>query len=261
MPSFLSVMARTPLEKILLVVFTLVSMVNLAQNLLWPGDNWYVFSSKVLLMPALAAFLFARTRGQHSRGFLPKIFIALSLSWVGDFVLGLPTQKAAVERGLFIAGMAAFGLAHVFLTWAFLSGVEPRRLDVSKALVTCAPFAVYGYTLYSLVYINTNGHDAALRIPVLLYMLLLFATAISGLLRQLQFDSPSSASLLVGALLLVQSDSIIAIQEFVDTLPAEDFAIMATYILGQFLIVNGCILGPQTATPVREPDRFATQSA
>lgn len=254
MPLSLAVLIRTRLERVLMAVFLLESLVNLAANLFCPGESWLVFPSKVLLMPTLAALLYVRTRGQSPVLSLPPVFIALGLSWVGDIVLGVPAREPELLKALFLAGMAAFGLSHVFFTLAILHGVDPKRLNLTRTLFSGLLFVVYGYTLYSLIYINMHEGDMTLlRVSVLIYMVLLLSTAASSVLRQFQFDSPSAFAILVGALLLVQSDSILAITHFVEPLPIEDFAVMATYLLGQFLIVKGCAPGqaPLAAVPAR----------
>ncbi|SEU18883.1 Uncharacterized membrane protein YhhN [Stigmatella erecta] len=195
-------------------------------------------------MPLLAAFLHTSTRGK--RTLLPRrfLFLALGFCWAGDIALGLPGHD------LFLVGMAAFGFAHLCYIRTFLEGVRWKRLNRRKAVMYGFPFAVYGYTLYPVIAAHMTGGDLRYRLPMLIYMALVLTSALSGFLRTLQFRSSSSTPVLAGAVLFVLSDSIVALSRFVFPLPAMNFAIMATYLFAQYLIVKGCVL----ATPVEPPE-------
>lgn len=81
-----------------------------------------------------------------------------------------------------------------------------------------------------------------LLIPVLFYMLVIFAMAMSTL--GLKNQNPL---ITLGALTFVVSDSIIAINKFVVTVPAEGLSIMTTYYLAQVLLVMGFVRGQKKA--------------
>ncbi|WP_225411339.1 lysoplasmalogenase [Stigmatella hybrida] len=226
---------RTSLPRIFLGAFVTAALVNCAANLSGFGGPWLAFCSKGVLMPLLAAFLYASTRGRSTSLPLRFLFLALGLCWAGDISLGLPGHD------LFLVGMAAFGLAHLCYIRTFLDGVQLKRLNRRDAVTYGLPFAVYGYTLYPVIAAHMTGGNMRYRLPVLIYMALVLTSAISGLLRTFQFNSSSSTSVLAGAVLFVLSDSIVALSRFVVPLPAMNFAIMGTYLFAQYLIVKGCV--------------------
>lgn len=244
-------LAQTPTQRVLFGAFVASALINLAANLSGMGGAGLIFASKVLLIPTLAALLYLRTRGLHSDIPLPSIFTALGLCWVGDIALGLPAPW------LFMVGMGAFGLAHLFYIRAFLHGVKWRGLPTGKALLQGLPIAIYGYTLYSVIHACLEGEYQRYRLPILLYTVVLLSSALASLVRKSQTGSPAATSILVGAVLFVQSDSILVLSRFVSPLPAADFSVMATYILGQSLIVAGCVLGARKKAPVVEMPRMA----
>ena len=59
---------------------------------------------------------------------------------------------------------------------------------------------------------------------------------------QIGFTSKRSfAFIFVGALFFMVSDSLLAINKFMQPLPMASLTIMATYIVAQFLIVEGAV--------------------
>lgn len=244
---------RSPLERVLLLAFAIVALINLGANLASSSGEWLIFSSKVLLVPLLTAWLLVRTR--ETSPVLPRAFLlpALGFSWLGDIALGLPGS------GFFLAGMVAFGLAHLCYLRAFLSGLKPRRLPVKRAVVYALPFVVYGYMMYSVVSqsMSSGGHEH-LRLPVLLYMVVLLSSGVSSFLRQVLLCSQSATSILVGHVLFTLSDTLIALIQFGEPLPGGGFAVMATYILGQFLIIHGGLPTPKARGPRRDDMKVVT---
>ena len=209
------------------------------------------FISKVLLMPLLAGLFFLCTRGTHSD--IPRLALLLSLfcCWLGDIFLGL---KESDKHSYFAWGMGAFGLAHLFYIRSFLKSVDLKRLNKTVP-VYGLPFIVYAFMMYSVLYHDmVDTEEKALRLPLGLYMVVLISSGLSSFLRQHQQRVASARSILAGAVLFVQSDSFIAVAKFVDPyLPLEDFSVMATYILGQYLIIRGCVLRTQELAVQQEP--------
>lgn len=266
--------AKSPAQRFLAGSFVLAAVVNLSTALVstWPtlkgssAIGLAFFISKALLMPLLAAALIQNTRGKCSDLPLPSIACALIFCWGGDVALGLadvlmlPASDAR-RRLFFMLGICSFGVAHIFYIYTFLRCLDLKQLDFRRALIYALPFAVYSYTMYSILYLNLGGGNEGLRLPLAIYMVVLIANGLSSFLRKFQIDTRSSSSILTGVVLFVQSDSIIAITEFVAPLPIEGFAIMATYILGQYLIVSGCILRVQEVASGQPALRVTTEMA
>jgi len=159
---------------------------------------------------ALAALLLYALTGGHSSW----LIAALALSLLGDVYLMLPTD-------LFLAGMAAFFLAHVAYVGAFDASLRWRIVWWMVALAASAPVSVR---------IVRAIQDPGLRFAVVGYM------AIIGLMVGSAFASGRFTAV-VGALLFLASDSIIAWNRFVQPLTWAQPTIMITYHLGQLGLV------------------------
>ncbi|MBK6930014.1 MAG: lysoplasmalogenase [Saprospirales bacterium] len=83
------------------------------------------------------------------------------------------------------------------------------------------------------------GVPSGIRLPVLLYAMVITAMALS-VVNMLEKISPVIfRSLLAGALLFMFSDCLIATAKFGRPFPGARIVIMVTYIAGQWLIVRG----------------------
>jgi uncharacterized membrane protein YhhN len=61
-----------------------------------------------------------------------------------------------------------------------------------------------------------------------------------------QTTHKSYSFVLIGAILFIISDSLIAINKFAYSIPLSGLWVMATYIAAQYLIVEGVLLGRNT---------------
>jgi len=223
-------------------------------------QNLLVFS-KSLLVPALAGILYLSTRGKASSIRRGAFYVALFFCWMGDIAL-LFSDK---NKLFFQLGLCSFGVAHLFFIGSYFLVRNWGGLMQWKSSYVL-PFIVYGYTLYSIIYHQLalcpgKPGNELMALAVAGYMVVLLANGVTSCLRLGAKNMPSSGSLLVGVVLFVQSDSIIAVTEFVNTLPLERFAIMATYILGLFLMVRGCILDTQECAPQQAEEQPARLAA
>jgi uncharacterized membrane protein YhhN len=81
-----------------------------------------------------------------------------------------------------------------------------------------------------------------LKIPVMVYAIVLVVMTLNALLRLGKTTSPSFWMVFVGALLFMASDSLLAINKFLDPLPFGNIWVMTTYMSAQYLIVKGLIV-------------------
>ncbi|WP_343823243.1 lysoplasmalogenase [Psychrosphaera haliotis] len=153
---------------------------------------------------------------------------ALAFSAAGDILLALPINNS------FVFGLSAFFVAHVFYLFLIC---HYKKLTFAANKMTLS-FVTYFIVMMAFVLPKTD----TLLIPVLFYMLVIFAMAMSTL--GLKNQNPL---ITLGALTFVVSDSIIAINKFVVTVPAEGLSIMTTYYLAQVLLVMGFVKGQKKA--------------
>jgi uncharacterized membrane protein YhhN len=170
--------------------------------------------STFLLMPSLALWVLAR------RG--PILLVAALLcSAAGDILLG--------TDGMFLAGMGAFAAAHVcYVTLFVRSGALPA-LRRRWFLVLAYLVALVGLTLW----LWPDLGD--LRIPVVVYAVLLAATAVTA--------GALGWRLGLGGALFFVSDTMIAVWDIAGrpAPPLPGLWIMSTYILAQYLLASGAL--------------------
>lgn len=150
------------------------------------------------------------------------LLLALLFSAAGDVLLDLDTG----DSPFFVAGLGAFLVAHIWYVVAFSTGglVVGATAWVVVPVVTAA--ALLLWRLYPRL--------GRLRGPVVAYVTVIVAMTTTAALGR-----ASSGLLLVGALLFMLSDSLIAVNKFLRPIPARDYLVMATYYAAQCLITLG----------------------
>ncbi|HEY1739467.1 MAG TPA: lysoplasmalogenase [Acidimicrobiia bacterium] len=186
------------------------------------GLNWWSQAVGSLTLeyvskPAVTALLAAAavTLDPQSTAARPWFVAALLLSLAGDVLLMLPGDR-------FVAGLAAFLLAHVLYVVGFLvGGVHGGAVLVGVAVVFLA--------LVPLARVIVRG--ARRTDPSVVGAVVVYIVVISCMVAA-AFGSWRIAAI-VGALLFAASDSLIAWNRFVGATPAAQVVIMVTYHLGQ----------------------------
>ncbi|MFW9898550.1 MAG: lysoplasmalogenase [Candidatus Thorarchaeota archaeon] len=191
--------------------------------------------SKPLLMPLLVLYYIF---GAIAINIDWLIVVALLCGCVGDVFLMLENKEK-----WFMYGMVAFLLGHIFYIISFLLSVG----------VNIIVFPIYGFVLLIpvifillLTFPKYKDHMGDLKIPVYIYMVTILTMHVSAILRLASFEFYCPCFFLVwfGSILFIFSDSMIAIDTFNKEMkiPKIRIYIMLTYILGQFLIVQGVLL-------------------
>lgn len=142
--------------------------------------------------------------------------VALVLSLAGDVFL-LDTERR------FVAGLAAFLLAHVAYTIGFVVSDTWRWWSLLVALV---PLIVLAATTGRRIVDGAATHDRALRVPVAAYLLVICSMAAAA-------AAAGNVWAVVGATLFVVSDTVLGWQRFVGRAHWMSLAVMVTYHLGQ----------------------------
>lgn len=81
-----------------------------------------------------------------------------------------------------------------------------------------------------------------MRIPVIVYAIVLMLMVIQSIFRMGRTSPESFWMVFGGAVLFMISDSLIAMNKFLDPFPLAEFWIMLTYSVAQFFIVRGLLL-------------------
>lgn len=149
------------------------------------------------------------------------LLLAFGLSFAGDICLMFPGQR------WFAAGLAAFLLGHLAFTAAFLHGVGQAALPGWLALVVLYAGALLWILL---------PRSGALKLPVLLYCLVLAAMVFAAAGRYESLGTGKALSALCGALLFMLSDSLLGIRQFVRRYRHAQALILSTYWMALGLI-------------------------
>ena len=161
-----------------------------------------------------------------SRTYQALVVAGLLLSLAGDVFLMLPRDR-------FVAGLAAFLLAHLAYIAAFAPGtISALGLAGLGVLLIAAALLVRGMW----------PRLGTLRVPVLLYAAALTAMAWQALERYAALGTAAALAAAVGAGLFVVSDAVLAWERFVRRSRWSGAVVMATYYAAQWLIarsVNG----------------------
>lgn len=178
-------------------------------------QNSLVKITKPLLMPMLMLMAYQLNIKEK------YLYIALFFSLLGDVFLMFGGEL------YFMLGLGAFLMAHVFYILLFKGQFKFNLMSI---------FPFVGATLSYFMFIK-SGIDPNLLIPVSVYCLVITLMGIFAAGRKT--NNSSYNLVLMGSVLFIISDSLIAYNKFYAPLPASSFWVMSTYGLAQFLIVLG----------------------
>jgi uncharacterized membrane protein YhhN len=147
--------------------------------------------------------------------------------FVAALVCSLAGDLALLSARGFVAGLAAFLLAHLAYTGGFVAGgLAALALAAGVATMLACDLVVGARLLRAL----RAGGQGALAAPVVAYI-----AAISAMVAAAAASLDAVA--LAGALLFAASDTLLAEQRFVRRVPHGDLAVMVLYHLAQGLLV------------------------
>jgi alkylglycerol monooxygenase len=195
-----------------------------------PGD--VAVALKLVPMGTLIVHLALRLRaGEVARRMAVALLVGLGLSTVGDIVIAYQ----------FLAGIAAFLLAHV----AYLVAMGRPRGSAAQNGAAALPALAVGATM-GWILVGGGRLPAPMRVPVLVYMIVISAMLARAVARAVVAPrTRASRAFLVGAALFVTSDALIALSRWVVTVPHPHVAILATYFAAQWWISTGAEPAPR----------------
>lgn len=212
-----------------LYLFLLVSMLDIF--LTANGQQDERIYTKTLIIPFLGIYFWQMSQALQGTYIRKAMISALVFSWLGDTLLLWPH--------LFLYGLGAFLMAHICYIIAFkISQHQPFRIGkVNFLLLFLYNFPIY--LLAAIVYFLVNPSLGGMKIPVVIYIIVIVMMATTARERYKETNPESFWQVLIGAFLFMISDSIIAINMFFKSFPEASVTIMGTYILAQLLIVRG----------------------
>jgi uncharacterized membrane protein YhhN len=184
------------------------------------GDSPVIFEVLSILLLAILGFRLSRLLG-----------VALLLSSLGDFLLGIRRLGNLNGESLFLLGLASFLIAHLVYIVLFRKywPIVWWKPGPTRACGVLAILIALGSTLGIL-----RQSLGSMLIPVVVYSLVLASMGISAMIADLQ--TPSAK---FGSLLFISSDAIIAISKFHSPFPGHEQLIWITYYAAQLFILRG----------------------
>jgi uncharacterized membrane protein YhhN len=205
------------------IILTVLAIISAAIHM-WaeyhgPPIQIYIFKPLTMVF-IISIALLAKT--SQSRRYKYAIIAGLLVSLVGDIFLMLPVD-------LFIAGLISFLIAHLIYIYAFRSG-RPLRFRFAAMLL----FAIYGVIVYAVLFPGLNG----MAVPVAAYVVVILTMAWQAWDQWDQLRVRWALLAIIGAILFLISDSILALNKFGEPFAAARALTLSTYYSAQWLISN-----------------------
>jgi uncharacterized membrane protein YhhN len=200
-------------------------------------------------MPLLMLGYYLETR--PTQVFSRLILMALFFSWLGDIFLMLEYRNAL----FFIVGLVSFLTAHLLYIYYFASIKPNTRSFLRKRPVMLLALLAYVVELLYVLWPHLGG----MKVPVLIYGIVIGVMLAFSLWQYGKIPAQAAWLFILGALLFVTSDSMLAINKFKTPITHGGIWIMGTYILAQYFIAKGSVKhlknqGDEEASPALTAD-------
>jgi len=206
------------LNIIFLIILGVISLVYLIT--LFFKEGLLQFILKGCLVPLiLAVYIFSANK------VLWQIVLALVLGWIGDILL---LKTSNILR--FKLGLVSFLIGHVFYIVALIKYAQPFNIVV--LIISAAVAVCYGIFIFKVIH---TPHE--MRIPVMVYEVILLAMAVLTLQFFLAHRELYGALVLIGGVCFVASDTMLTLLTF--RKKNIYVPVMITYIAAQLLIALG----------------------
>jgi len=162
------------------------------------------------------------------------VVIAILASWLGDVLL--------IPKGIkwFIAGGISFMVSHFFFAFAYWPNIDFWSLPVWAVIAA----GIFYFTMVVLVFRGLRPHlPHGLFYPMFFYLLINGTMNCFALYQLMSIPCTATIITFIGAILFFTSDSILFYVRFKkDSIWKNHFIVMLTYILAEFLIVQGIMM-------------------
>lgn len=187
-------------------------------------------------MPLLAVWFWYST--QAKRHFLRgSVLAALLFSTVGDVLLLF--SRGAHGELFFLLGVLAFLFAQVSYLGGFGATVGKEKGFLHQSPLSGLAFVIF---LVGFLYWLLPGVPEGLRLPVVIYGTSLVGMALSVLHARFRLGEVAFSQAMSGAMLFLLSDCLLAATRFGHPFAYSGAAVMATYLLGQWLLARGAAM-------------------
>lgn len=210
---------RFPWFSIIFAVIVIAEMVGLS------GNPQIRLASKGMIMASLLGVYILSAKKQDEIVLLGMIFALL-----GDSFLLFNGNT------FFLIGLSCFLIMQICYSFVFWKKRRiPRTKDkIIASLIGILPIVVIGFGW---------KYFADLLLPVIFYGIAITSMLIMAYLRHPRLMGYKQV--LVGSILFVISDIALAAGKFIAPFQYQDYVVMITYILAQYLIITGLLIDEQ----------------
>lgn len=222
-----------------ILLFVSVTLLEMLGDTL--AFNWLHYACKPLIMGLLLVYVWQRSRAGNFTATLRWLTVGMVFALLGDVFLMIR------EVDLFALGLGSFLIMQLCYSRSFWLSIRERSALIRPRTIslTAIPFVLYdGAFLFLLKrQFFRNSALTPLWWPVVAYV---FCLSLMGILAFLRSRSSRIDQVAIGAVLFILSDSAIAVDKFLQPIPAATWIIMTTYAAAQYLIVTGVVEQEQT---------------
>jgi uncharacterized membrane protein YhhN len=211
-----------------IILFLIVLVLTLASIGL--NNNILHYITKPLIVPSLILLFLSETKSFPIR-LRTWVLFALIFSWIGDCLLMFETHGEI----FFMTGLASFLIAHIFYI-LFFHGLRVREHIPAKPWVLLPVAIYYGALMFLL-----SPLPSAMNIPVKIYGVVICFMLVLAIHAAYSRNRKAATMLLTGAAFFVISDSMLAIDKFLQAFSGSGIMIMLTYGIAQLCLVLGSI--------------------
>lgn len=203
---------RSKALQIVLVIFFAIDLFLIFNN-----QTELRYFTKPILVPVLILIYIAQLKSEKMQ--LDKFFLlGLMLSFFGDLLL-------LFEWG-FLPGLGSFLIAHLFYIISFKQKNQKRISEFWPVILS-----IYA----SILLVFLFPYLKEMKIPVIIYATVIATMMYNAIKTQ-------NRNLIIGALLFLISDTLLAVFLFLQPLAFLNVLVMVTYLLAQWFLVRGMIL-------------------
>jgi uncharacterized membrane protein YhhN len=216
------------MKKNLLIGFAVALIADLIG--IYLKNDILVYVAKPLIVITLIFYFLSATKGIQS-DLIIIIIRSLTFSWLGDVVL----MFDAFNKNIFLIGLSAFLFTHLIYIRFFSLVRMGEKITLKRGLILLVVVYYSG-----LIYLLFNDlHD--MKIPVLVYGIVISVMFLLALHMLFIKNKGAGKLMMLGALLFIVSDSILAINKFYQPFEYAGIAIMLSYGIAQLLITLGAV--------------------
>ena len=186
---------------------------------------------KPMIVPVVMGFLLTALKCQIA-GKAKWIIAALIFSWMGDILLLFESADAQ----FFIFGLAAFLMAHIYYIVFF------HRIRMAENIKSNPWLLVIVVLYYAALMHWLSPYLYDMKWPVRVYGIVISFMFMLAMHMSWLRQSIAGRWMVMGALLFVISDSVLAINKFYQSFSFAGIIIITTYAVAQFCIVKGAVL-------------------